>query len=104
MNGWLAYRRDEKIMSERKREIESMSEKEELRVDLLSLILTINTEKDTNKIKSSEFERQLTEEEIVQLLIEVFAGGIDTVSIYPICYRRRLRPSNSSRLLEMLYL
>ena len=68
-----------KIMSERKREIESMS-KEELRVDLLSLMLTINTEKDTNKIKSSEFERPLTEEEIVQLLIEVFAGGIDTVS------------------------
>ena len=48
-----------------------MSEKEELRVDLLSLMLTINTEKDTNTIKSSEFERQLTEEEIVQLLIEV---------------------------------
>jgi len=61
-----------KFASERKREIESMSEKEELRADLLSLMLTINTEKDTNTIKSSEFERQLTEEEIVQLLIEAF--------------------------------
>ena len=48
--GWLTEEM-KKIMSERKREIESMSEKEELRVDLLSLMLTINTEKDTNKIK-----------------------------------------------------
>jgi len=43
-------------------------------------MLTINTEKDTNGIKSSEVERQLTEEEIVQLLIDAFAGGIDTAS------------------------
>jgi len=57
-----------------------MSEKEELRVDLLSLMLTINTEKDTNKIKSNEIERPLTEEEMAQLLIEVFSAGIDTVS------------------------
>ena len=69
-----------KIINERKREIESMSEKEELRVDFLSLMLTINTEKDTNIIKSDEFERQLTEEEIAQLLIEAFSAGIDTVS------------------------
>ena len=49
--GWLTEEM-KKIMSERKREIESMSEREELRVDLLSLMLTINTEKDT--IKSSQ--------------------------------------------------
>ena len=48
--------------------------------DLLSLMLTINIEKGTNTIKSSEFERQLTEEEIAQLLIEAFSAGIDTVS------------------------
>ncbi|CAG8670752.1 4974_t:CDS:2, partial [Paraglomus occultum] len=40
---------------------------------------------------SSEFERPLTKEEIVQLLIEVFAGGIDTITsalcftIYYVC-------------------
>ncbi|CAG8621855.1 4304_t:CDS:2 [Paraglomus brasilianum] len=77
--GWLTEEM-KKIVNERKREIENMSEKEELKVDLLSLMLTINTEKDTNRIKSSEFERPLTEEEIVQLLIEVFSGGIDTIT------------------------
>ena len=83
--GWLTEEM-KKIANERKREIENMSEKEELKVDLLSLMLTINTEKDTNRIKSSEFERPLTEEEIVQLLIEVFSGGIDTVSIRQLHY------------------
>ena len=101
--GWLTEEM-KKFVSERKRE--DWKHEREGRVESRFVIFDAdhNTEKDTNTTKSSEFERQLTEEEIVQLLIEVFAGGIDTVSIYPICYRRRLRPSNSSRLLEMLYL
>ena len=77
--GWLTEEM-KNLVSERKKEIESISEKEELKIDLLSLMLTINTEKDTNKIKSNEIERPLTEEEMAQLLIEVFSAGIDTVS------------------------
>ncbi|CAG8616094.1 223_t:CDS:2, partial [Paraglomus occultum] len=48
-------------------------------------------ENDTNMIKSSEFERQLTEEETAQLLVETFLAGIDTTTnalcftIYYIC-------------------
>jgi len=69
-----------KIIRSKRKLIESMDDKEELKVDLLSLLLTINTERDTNKIKASEFEEPLDEDEIVPILTEVFAGGVGTVS------------------------
>ena len=56
-NVWLTEE-IKKIITERKREIESMSEKE-------PIIIFDADQKDTNRIKSSEVERQLTEEEIV---------------------------------------
>ena len=64
------------IVQERKKEIENLNEGEELRADLLSLMLTINTQKDLNMVKASEIERPLDDDEIVQLLI---SGGVDSV-------------------------
>ena len=68
-----------RIVQERKKEIENLNEGEELRADLLSLMLTINTQKDLNMVKASELERPLDEDEIVQLLIEAFSAGVDSV-------------------------
>ena len=47
-----------------------------MRADLLSLMLTINTQKDLNMVKASEIEKPLDDDEIVQLLI---SGGVDSV-------------------------
>ncbi|CAG8536772.1 6082_t:CDS:2 [Paraglomus occultum] len=90
-----------KIVQERKKEIENLKEGEELRADLLSLMLTINTQKDLNVVKTGEFERPLNEDEIIQLLIEAFSAGVDSITnalcfaIYHICKH----PAAKSRLI-----
>ena len=61
-----------KIVRNKKQLIESMDDKQELKIDLLSLMLTTNTERDTNRIKASEIEEPLDENEIVSIHIEVF--------------------------------
>ncbi|CAG8602285.1 8897_t:CDS:2 [Paraglomus occultum] len=91
-----------KLVRKKKELIASMDDKEELKMDLLTLMLTTNTERDTNKVKAREFEEPLDESEIASILIEVFSGGVGTITtalcftVYYICKH----PAVKSRLVS----
>ncbi|CAG8536814.1 6084_t:CDS:2 [Paraglomus occultum] len=69
-----------KIVREKKKMIENMDNDEAQELNLLTMLLTINTERDTNKFKVENAERPFTEEEIVEILIEAFIAALDTTT------------------------
>ncbi|CAG8471119.1 16353_t:CDS:2 [Funneliformis mosseae] len=71
-----------KIINHRRKEIEQTSIHEELRYDMLTLLITTNTERELIDQKSVEEEhsKPLTNDQISQILLEAISGGIDTSS------------------------
>ncbi|CAG8539965.1 15407_t:CDS:1 [Funneliformis caledonium] len=71
-----------KIINHRRKEIEQTSIHEELRYDMLTLLITTNTERELIDQKSVEEEhsKPLTNDQISQILLEALSGGIDTSS------------------------
>ncbi|CAI2169731.1 19066_t:CDS:1 [Funneliformis geosporum] len=82
-----------KIIDHRRKEIEEISINEELRHDMLSSLITANTERDINDSKYiNEEYKPLNNDEISQILLEAIIGGIDTTAnllcfiIYYLCH------------------
>jgi len=79
----------DKFIAERKKEIEKIENKDDLRHDMLTMLITANTDKDimnTKKFEEEEFNRPLTNDEIRGNIIEALGGGIDTVNIKDFLY------------------
>ncbi|CAH1760006.1 23599_t:CDS:2 [Entrophospora sp. SA101] len=72
-----------KFIVEKKKEIEKIESKDKLRYDILTALITANTDKDMLNIKrfdDEKFNRPLTNEEIRGVLVDVFFAGVDTTS------------------------
>src|ERR1043166_5402656 len=72
-----------KVIDHRRHEIEQTPVHEELRHDMLTSLITANTERDINKNQHNddeEFTKPLTNDQINQILIESISGGIDTTA------------------------
>ncbi|CAG8438496.1 5700_t:CDS:2 [Ambispora gerdemannii] len=72
---------DEKVLTiieERRKDIESSSETP-LQNDILTSLLIANTSRDTNSSSNDEALKPLTNNEIRQIMLDVFIAGIDTV-------------------------
>src|SRR6185369_5358016 len=70
-----------KIIQQKRKEIEKIDDKSQLKSDFVTLMLTVNTPKDmTQKRGDSTIEEPLTDEDIKASLMEMLTGGIDTVS------------------------
>jgi hypothetical protein len=68
------------IIKKKREEIKNL-EKSQLTPDFLTLLVTVNTPKDiTQKINHNTIDEPLTDEDIKVSLVEMLAGGIDTVS------------------------
>ncbi|CAG8485424.1 767_t:CDS:2, partial [Racocetra fulgida] len=76
---WI-YQEMDRIVSERQKEIENTPLDQPLEANILTLLLTTNTERDFDKISVSKFDRPLTNDEVISILREVFTGGLDTTS------------------------
>ncbi|CAG8751833.1 5906_t:CDS:1, partial [Cetraspora pellucida] len=61
-------------------EIENTPLGQPLEPNILTLLLTTNTERDLDKISVGTFDRPLTKDEVISILLEVFMGGLDTTS------------------------
>ncbi len=66
------------LIRQRKKEIESAELDEELSADMLTLLLTINTNRDP-KYSNEEDARPMSELDVRENVYEVMGGGIDTV-------------------------
>src|ERR1043166_1366446 len=84
-----------KVIDHRRNEIEQTPVQEELRHDMLTSLITANTERDINKYQHSddeEFIKPLTNDQISQILLESISGGIDTTAnlmcyvVYYLCH------------------
>ncbi|CAG8601478.1 5006_t:CDS:2 [Funneliformis caledonium] len=83
-----------KIIDYRRKEIENTPVEEKLRHDMLTSLITANTERDINESKYMDEDRSkpLNNDEISQILFEAIAGGIDTTAnllcfvIYHLCH------------------
>ena len=67
----------DKFIAERKKEIEKIENKDDLRHDMLTMLITANTDKDimnTKKFEEEEFNRPLTNDEIRENIIEAIGG------------------------------
>ncbi len=70
------------IIKERREEIERTPIEQELTPDMLTMMITFNTPRDTSQITSiDESSEPMSDENICENLFEVVVGGIDTVSI-----------------------
>lgn len=69
-----------RIISERREEIENTPLDQPLEPNILTLLLTTNTERDLDKVSVGKFDRPLTDDEAKSIIREVFTGGLDTTS------------------------
>ncbi|CAG8491628.1 3684_t:CDS:2 [Paraglomus brasilianum] len=70
-----------KIIQKKRKEIETIDDKSQLKSDFLTLMITVNTPKDmTQKRGDGTVEEPLTNEDIKASLIEMLSGGIDTTA------------------------
>ncbi|CAG8741109.1 641_t:CDS:2, partial [Funneliformis caledonium] len=76
-NIWLNAELD-RIICNRKREIQSAPSDQPIENNVLNLLITLNTEMDTNKITGIDYSRPLTNIEISCTLKEIFVAGMDT--------------------------
>ncbi|KAF0482372.1 cytochrome P450 [Gigaspora margarita] len=81
------YEKFDHIIRKRRKEIEEMPMGTEMKVDILTSLITANTEKDTTNIKTlgDETVKPMADEEISCNLIEAIAAGTDTTANI-ICY------------------
>ncbi|PKY39542.1 cytochrome P450 [Rhizophagus irregularis] len=70
----------EKMVYEKRKEIEKTPLNQPIEATILNLLITTNTERDLEKITVGKFDRPLTDDEISSILREVFTGGLDTTS------------------------
>ncbi|CAG8696502.1 13247_t:CDS:1 [Racocetra fulgida] len=70
----------DRMVSEKQKEIENTPFSQPLEPNILTLLLTTNTERDLDKISVGKFERPLTKDEVISIIREVFTGGLDTTS------------------------
>ncbi|RIA92945.1 cytochrome P450 [Glomus cerebriforme] len=70
----------EKMISERRKEIENTPLDQPLEQDILTILLVTNTERDLNKINVGKFDEPLKNDQLSSILREVFTGGLDTTS------------------------
>ncbi len=83
-----------KVIDYRRNEIEQTPVHEELRHDMLTSLITANTERDINKYQHNDEEhaKPLTNDQINQILLESISGGIDTTAnllcyiVYYLCH------------------
>src|SRR6266498_2577961 len=83
-----------KVINYRRNEIEQTPVHEELRHDMLTSLITANTERDINKYQYNDEEhaKPLTNDQINQILLESISGGIDTTAnllcyiVYYLCH------------------
>ncbi|CAI2169530.1 7551_t:CDS:1 [Funneliformis geosporum] len=83
-----------KVIDHRRNEIENTSVEEKLRHDMLTSLITANTERDVNvsKYMDDDHSKPLNNDEIHQILLESITGGIDTTAnllcfvIYYLCH------------------
>ncbi|CAG8645293.1 41000_t:CDS:1 [Gigaspora margarita] len=76
---WI-YEELERIISEKQKEIENTPLSQPLESNILTLLLTTNTERDLDKISVGHFESPLTKDEVISIICEVFTSGLDTTS------------------------
>ncbi|CAG8748418.1 2691_t:CDS:1, partial [Gigaspora rosea] len=69
-----------RIVSEKQKDIENTPLSQPLESNILTLLLTTNTERDLDKISVGNFESPLTKDEVISIIREVFTGGLDTTS------------------------
>ncbi|CAI2169968.1 19649_t:CDS:1 [Funneliformis geosporum] len=82
------------IIDHRRNEIEKTPVEEKLRHDMITSLITANTDRDINESKymDEDHSKPIKNEEIGQILFEAFAGGIDTTAnllcyiIYYLCH------------------
>ncbi|CAG8468067.1 16627_t:CDS:2, partial [Acaulospora morrowiae] len=107
-----------RIIRERREEVERLndcntkdhttlgeSKNIELRTDLLTMLLTVNTNLDITKGIGDEINcNPITDDEIREIMIEVFAGGIDTTAntICYVIYHLEHHPNVKQRFLKEL--
>src|SRR5581483_4650670 len=70
----------EKLVSERRKEIDNTPSNQPLNPTILTLLLTTNTDRDLERMKTGKFDRPLKDSEISSIIREVFTGGLDTTS------------------------
>jgi hypothetical protein len=78
---WL-YSYIDEIIRQRRKEIEFTPRSQALRGDILTSMITANTDRDITEVKYDNehmLTRPMTDEEIRAILWEAFVGGIDTV-------------------------
>ncbi|CAG8695215.1 12012_t:CDS:2, partial [Acaulospora morrowiae] len=68
------------IIQERRKEIEDTPKDEKLKYNMLTLLITANTDRSISDVKdnNNEYTEPLTDEEIRGIIIEALGGGIDT--------------------------
>ncbi|EXX59148.1 hypothetical protein RIR_jg12061.t1 [Rhizophagus irregularis DAOM 181602=DAOM 197198] len=68
----------EKVIKKRKQEIENSPVDQPLEHNILNLLITINTERDINKISGIDYMRPMNDVEIRDTIKEIFSAGADT--------------------------
>ncbi|CAG8477015.1 3813_t:CDS:1, partial [Cetraspora pellucida] len=76
---WI-YRELDRIVSEKQKEIENTPLDQPLERNILTSLLTLNTERDLDKISVANVDRPLTKDQIISLLREVFTGGLEAIT------------------------
>jgi cytochrome P450 len=73
-----------KVIKERRIEIENTPLDQPLRHDMLTAFITANTSRDINPVKNvdAEYLRPMTDREILGNVIDAMTGGTDTVSLF----------------------
>ena len=70
------------LAKERREEIENIDDKEKLTPDMLTMLLTVNTPKDTIQgISNDHNEKPMTLEEVSDNIVEILIEGADSVCI-----------------------
>jgi len=70
----------EKMISEKRKEIENTPLDQPLEPSILTILLTTNTERDLEKISVGKNDQPLANDQLSSILREVFTGGLDTTS------------------------
>ncbi|CAG8524512.1 5188_t:CDS:2 [Acaulospora morrowiae] len=78
----ILFNRIDDIIKERRREIESPPKNEKLRSDMLTLLITANTDRSIPDTQGNtqEYTKPLTDEDIRVIIIEALGGGVDTTA------------------------
>ncbi|CAG8572536.1 988_t:CDS:2 [Acaulospora morrowiae] len=75
------YEKLNEIIRERRKEIENTPRDEKLRYDMLTLLITANTDRSISDVKDNqEFTKPLSDKDVLYLIIEALGGGIDTTA------------------------